>query len=87
MRGRGSPIRTSSWTRFAVASGVDAAKLKECRAGDKLMPLIKADQANAQQSGAQSTPTFFVNGRPIIGAQPVGVFKKVIDSVLAATPK
>jgi protein-disulfide isomerase len=29
------------------------------------------------------TPTFFVNGRRIVGAQPIDVFKRAIDRALA----
>jgi protein-disulfide isomerase len=33
--------------------------------------------------GVQSTPTFFVNGLAIIGAQPLSNFKQLIDKELA----
>jgi protein-disulfide isomerase len=33
--------------------------------------------------GVRSTPTFFVNGLAIVGAQPLDVFKQVIDKELA----
>jgi len=33
--------------------------------------------------GIRSTPTFFINGIPVVGAQPFDVFKTVIDKELA----
>jgi len=36
----------------------------------------------AKQLGVQSTPTFVVNGTPIIGAQPFENFQQVIESIL-----
>ena len=33
--------------------------------------------------GIRSTPTFFINGLAIVGAQPLDVFKQVIDKELA----
>jgi protein-disulfide isomerase len=33
--------------------------------------------------GVQSTPIFFVNGRPVVGSRHIGVFKKVVDRELA----
>jgi len=33
--------------------------------------------------GVRSTPTFFVNGVPIVGAQPLDAFKQLIDKELA----
>lgn len=36
-----------------------------------------------QQLGINSTPTFYINGIKIIGAQPLGAFKQIIDAELA----
>ena len=33
--------------------------------------------------GIRSTPTFFINGLAVVGAQPIDVFKQVIDKELA----
>ena len=43
---------------------------------------VSADQAEAQRLGVTGTPTFFVNGRKVIGAQPVEAFAAVIDEEL-----
>jgi protein-disulfide isomerase len=40
---------------------------------------IQADLTEALSLGASSTPTFVVNGTPVLGAQPVEVFSEVID--------
>ena len=68
----------------AIAAGADAAKLKRCTQDRAMLALIQADQARAQKAGVESTPTFFVGGTKIEGAQPLKVFRRVIDSVLAA---
>lgn len=44
---------------------------------------IDADASDAQRLGATGTPTVFVNGRSVIGAQPVKAFQTVIDEELA----
>jgi protein-disulfide isomerase len=33
--------------------------------------------------GAGGTPTFFINGNRLVGAQPVDAFKKMIDEELS----
>jgi len=71
----------------AVAAGADGALLRECTRGRRLAALIEADQARAARAGAESTPIFFVGARKIEGAQPLGEFRRVIDSVLAAVNK
>jgi protein-disulfide isomerase len=43
---------------------------------------VTADQALARQIGAGGTPNFFINGRKLVGAQPLPSFKKVIDEEL-----
>lgn len=43
---------------------------------------VDTEVAEAQRRGVQGTPTFFVNGQPIIGAQPLEVFTKAIDAEL-----
>lgn len=45
---------------------------------------IDTDVALARRVGATATPTFFVNGREIMGAQPLAKFETVIDEELAA---
>jgi protein-disulfide isomerase len=42
---------------------------------------VRADAEGAARSGATSTPTFYIEGGLLEGAQPVAVFKQVLDSV------
>lgn len=50
----------------------------------KWASLIKADQSLATALGATGTPTFFINGRKLTGAQPYEKFKALIDSEIVA---
>ncbi|QQR91182.1 MAG: thioredoxin domain-containing protein [Myxococcales bacterium] len=43
---------------------------------------VEAEQAMARQFGASGTPSFFINGRNLRGAQPFEQFKSVIDEEL-----
>ncbi len=43
---------------------------------------IRRDQALVSALGANGTPSFFINGRKLIGAQPLEAFKSVIDDEL-----
>ena len=45
---------------------------------------IQADMAAGNAVGAQGTPTFFINGKKLVGAQPIDAFKQLIDAELAA---
>jgi predicted DsbA family dithiol-disulfide isomerase len=68
--------------RFAEEIGLDTESFNECLDSGKYTSLITQDTQAAQSLGVQSTPTFIVNGEPIIGAQPFGVFQGVIETFL-----
>ena len=71
---------------------VDSLKLPKpamasCLEKQETVALIKADADGAVKSGAQSTPTFYIDGSLIIGAQPVELFRYVLDSLYRAKRK
>jgi protein-disulfide isomerase len=72
---------------LAKENALDEAKLKACIDSKQTLPRVQADMKEAQTLGFSSTPSFVVNGRPLIGAKPIEEFKLVIDSELAAITK
>jgi len=66
---------------IATAEGLKVPKLKDCMQGRKSLDAVKADQAEAAAVGVNGTPTFFVNGRRVQGAN---AFKQAIDQALGA---
>ena len=44
---------------------------------------VDEDLALGRQLGVRGTPTFFIDGRPVMGAQPLAAFKQIIDDELA----
>ena len=55
----------------------------ECLESDRHVEEVQADYQYAANLGVRSTPTFFVNGIPLVGAQPFDVFQTLIDKELA----
>ncbi|HSE41820.1 MAG TPA: DsbA family protein [Acidobacteriota bacterium] len=70
---------------MAKTNGLDEAALKTCIDSKKTLPQVQADVKEAQALGFQSTPSFVVNGRPVIGAKPIEEFKQIIDAELAGS--
>ena len=70
---------------LAKTNGLDEAALKTCIDSKKTLPQVQADMKEAQALGFQSTPSFVVNGRPVIGAKPIEEFKLIIDAELAGS--
>lgn len=72
---------------LTTAAGANPDTMRACVQSDRMKPLIEADMERGRAAGVESTPTFFVGQRQILGAQPLAEFRRVIDSVLAATAK
>jgi protein-disulfide isomerase len=65
--------------KYAGEIGLDIARWKASMEGPKGKARVEADKQLAAQFGASGTPTFFLNGRTLVGAQPFNAFKTVID--------
>ncbi len=70
-------------SRRRRALGLDAAKFDQCLDSGKYAAGIAEDMKQGESLGVQSTPTVYVNGRPVVGAQPYEFFQMVIDEELA----
>lgn len=62
--------------------GADRAELQACLASKAMRPLVKSDFEGARRSGATSTPTFYIEGGLLSGAQPIETFRSVLDSII-----
>lgn len=63
--------------------GAKEADFKACLETTPHKAVIDNDMTEGQKLGIKSTPTFFVNGKLVSGAQPVEVFTEVIDEELS----
>lgn len=67
----------------AAKAGLDSAKFSACFDKKAAIPAIKADQAEGERLGVTGTPTFFVNGRQMVGMESEKALSDVIDDELA----
>lgn len=67
---------------FASELGLDMAKFEPCLTNDETLARVQADTQEGQRAGVRGTPTFFINGQPLVGAQPLQAFQQVIDKTL-----
>jgi protein-disulfide isomerase len=70
--------------RYGVEVGLPRAAFAACLDERRFASAVEADVAQAQALGVRSTPTFFINGRPLVGAHPVEAFRRAIDDALKA---
>jgi protein-disulfide isomerase len=74
---------------LADSAGLDSTRLTQCVASGAAATEVQRDAERARQSGAISTPTFYIEGALLEGAAPVTVFRTVLDSIYGskmATP-
>ena len=65
-------------SQIAGQGGLDTAAFARCQSDPTVMEELRADDREASRVRVEGTPTFFVNGQRIVGAQPVGVFNQII---------
>jgi protein-disulfide isomerase len=68
---------------YAKEVGLNAAKFAKALDSHVHKSKVEADQKLAQSLGASGTPSFFINGRNLRGAQPLPNFVTLIDEELA----
>ncbi len=71
------------YKQYATDLSLDMDKFNACLTSGDHDAAIKADMDYSLSIGVQSTPTFFVNGLAIVGAQPLSNFQQLIDKELA----
>ena len=67
---------------IATTAGLDVKKAKDAIENEKHASRIEQDQDLADDVQALGTPHFFINGRRLVGAQPIEKFKALIDEEL-----
>ncbi|MCB1652998.1 MAG: thioredoxin domain-containing protein, partial [Pseudomonadales bacterium] len=67
---------------YARDLGMDLAAFESDLNDDQLKKFVEKDDAMAVRLGARGTPTFFINGYRVVGAQPLSRFKQIIRDIL-----
>lgn len=76
-------LSTEKMKAAAGELGLDQAKFDKCFEDQEFKKAVEKDIEDGQSVGVTGTPTFFVNGRVLSGAQPFEAFKQVIEEELA----
>ncbi|MCI0409804.1 MAG: thioredoxin domain-containing protein [Acidobacteria bacterium] len=69
--------------RYAAQVGLDVPTFERCLSGDVHRAAVQRDLDEGSRLGVTGTPAFFINGRPLSGAQPLEAFARVIEEELA----
>jgi len=69
--------------QFAEQLGLNTDSFNQCLDSGKYSEVVEQENEIARQLGVQSTPSFIINGTPVIGAQPFESFQQVIEAALS----
>jgi protein-disulfide isomerase len=64
---------------LARKAGLDMQRFESDYENARYEPLVRADFQKGLNAGVNGTPTFFINGKMLVGLQPVGVFEDAIE--------
>jgi len=76
-------LSSQAYQQYARQLGLDEEAFKECLDSGRYQEEVQSDFDYAAELGVRSTPTFFINGIAVVGAQPYEVFQQIIDKELA----
>jgi len=77
-------LGTDAYDQYAKELGLNMDKFHAAITSHKYKKQIDEESAAGSKIGARGTPTYFINGKVMVGAQPFDAFKTAIDSALAA---
>ena len=72
---------------YAKKVGVNVSKFEECMQSNKYAQKVQADFDEGMKIGVNSTPSFFINSQPILGARNLEQFAELIDEELERANK
>ena len=78
----GRALTDENFEKWASELELDVAKFKTDMKDKALETKVRKQQSQGAVLGARGTPSFFVNGRHLSGAQPFEAFKALIDEEL-----
>jgi len=78
-------LEPSALRKLAGKMNLDLEKYDACVSGEKARKLVEESMQDGSKAGVNSTPSFFINGRPIKGALPFSEFDRLISAELGGS--
>ena len=75
-------LDNESLKQYAQDLGLDITEFNECLDSGKMAQEVEEDFQDGVSYGIKGTPTFFINGIKVVGAQPYEVFQQIIEQEL-----
>jgi protein-disulfide isomerase len=86
----GAGLDKDSLVKYANQLGLNSGtlgfgknKFNQCLDSNATLDVVNKDLAEGGKDGVSGTPSFFINGQQIVGAQPFAQFQTAIEAALA----
>lgn len=73
--------------RWAKEAGLNNGQFNQCLDSQKYKAEVDKDFEDGTKAGVTGTPTLFINGRKVVGAQPFSAFASIIEEELKNSSK
>lgn len=77
-------LTTAYFVKVAQSIGLDTKAFQKDLTSKTNQQAVQKDFDEGQSIGVSGTPAFIINGRPVMGAQPIAVFEAAIEAAAAA---
>jgi protein-disulfide isomerase len=74
---------TGAFVSYAKQLRLNTNEFTSCLESGKFAESVTTDMNNGSSLDVSATPSFFINGRMVVGAQPYSTFKEMIDQELS----
>ena len=68
---------------YAAEIGLERESMMTCLENHDFESQVEADVQEAMQLGFNGTPTFLINGQPLVGEQPYELFVQAVETLIA----
>lgn len=76
----------AAFTGYAQQLGIDTARFQACLGRQANVDLINRHLQRGNEFGVTGTPTFVINNKLLVGAQPAAIFDEIIRLELSGSP-
>ncbi len=77
-------LDNKSLKQYAIDLGLNTAAFNQCLDSGAMLGEVQKDFKEGSRLGIRGTPTFFINGTRVVGAQPYDSLKQIIERELAS---
>ena len=77
----------AAFNSYVSQAGMDQAKFAACLGNKDTAAIVNRQLQRGAALGINGTPTFFINNKMLVGAQPAQIFDEIVQAELSGSPR